>query len=167
MPINKTQVTVAGGAGMAVAGILLQAAQFIAPWEGFYPKPYYDVVHVKTVCYGATAAEHVDLNRTYTKAECEKMLADGLPKYYYGWIACVKPPNGKPLPENMQIAFTSTVYNIGISGFCGSTMAKRVNAGDYKGACHALRMWDKAGGKVWDGLDNRRKAEEALCLKGL
>lgn len=168
MPFPVTRQHMIGAA--TAASILTSAAAFIAPWEGFYPKPYYDIVGVKTVCYGATAAEHVDLNRTYTKAECEKMLADGLPKYYYAWVACVK--GDRVLPVNMQIAFTSLAYNIGSSAVCHSTALRKASAGDYKGACNAIMLYNKGhkgGGPlvVIKGLDNRRKAEQAVCLKGL
>lgn len=34
-------------------------------------------------------------------------------------------------------------------------------------ACHALRLYNRAGGKVVRGLDDRRRAEEKFCLEGL
>lgn len=162
-----TRAVVVGAAvAAAAAAIMTQAANLlIKPWEGLALKPYYDVGHVKTVCYGATASEQVNLNRTYTKDECGRILVAGLPKYYYGMISCIK--SNKPIPISMQIAFTSTTFNIGIKGFCGSSMARLASAGDYKGACGALHMWNRAGGKVWPGLDNRRRAEYKLCMRDL
>jgi len=65
------------------------------------------------------------------------------------------------------VAFVDIAYNIGVSGFCGSSMARRTNAGDMVGACNALLMWDKVGGKEVRGLTRRRQAERELCLKGL
>ena len=46
-------------------------------------------------------------------------------------------------------------------------MSRRAMAGDLPGACDALLMWNKAGGKVVKGLTKRREAERALCLDGL
>jgi lysozyme len=77
--------------------------------------------------------------------------------------ACLK----KPITDNMHVAFLSATYNIGISGFCKSSMARLVNDGKPRQACDALLAWNKAGGKVVKGLDNRRKAERSLCLQGI
>jgi len=46
-------------------------------------------------------------------------------------------------------------------------MARKANAGDLRGACDALLLWNKAGGQVVRGLDRRRQAERALCLRGV
>ncbi len=46
-------------------------------------------------------------------------------------------------------------------------MARRLNAGDIRGACDALLAWNKAGGRVVQGLTNRRQDERRLCLEGL
>lgn len=149
--------------GAASGVVFTAAAALITPWEGIRTTPYYDVVGVKTVCVGATAAEDVDLNRTYTVAECKEMLVKSLPKYDDGIRRCIK----RDMPDSVRVAFISATYNIGIGGFCGSSMARHANAGNWKAACHALRNWNRGGGRVIKGLDNRRKAEEAYCLKGL
>jgi lysozyme len=44
---------------------------------------------------------------------------------------------------------------------------RRFDAGDRRGACDAFLMWNKAGGHAVAGLTNRRRAERALCLKGI
>jgi lysozyme len=44
-------------------------------------------------------------------------------------------------------------------------MAKKANAGDMQGACDSLMSWNKAGGKVVNGLTIRRQKERELCLK--
>jgi len=96
------------------------------------------------------------------------------------------------LTYGQKVAFADVAYNIDVSGFCGSSMARRTNAGDMVGACIALMAWNKitvlrpvidedgkpvkdARGKVvmrkvleeLRGLTRRRQAERALCLKGL
>jgi lysozyme len=160
MAINRSHV--AGGAiGVTSAAVLSAAVALIGPFEGLYTKPYYDIVGVKTVCFGETAADGVDLNRSYTPAECRALLVKSLPKYDNGIKACVH----RAMPDSVHVAFISTAYNIGVKGFCGSTMAKRANAGDWRGACDALMNWDKAGGRVIKGLHNRRAAERDRCRK--
>jgi lysozyme len=50
-----------------------------------------------------------------------------------------------------------------VSAFCHSTLNKKLNSGDYDGACKELLKWDKAGGKVLPGLVKRRQEEYAQC----
>lgn len=147
------------------AAVLALSAALISPWEGFYPKTYNDIVGVPTVCFGETEKEAVALGRVrpYTRKECEDMLAGSLRKYYDGMMACVS----KPMTQNMTVAFLSTTYNIGVGGFCKSSMARLVNAGKPREACDALMSWNRAGGRVVRGLTNRRAAERAKCLEGI
>jgi lysozyme len=152
------------------AAILAAAVAFIVPWEGIRTKVYFDIVGVPTICVGQTKADGIDLSLTYTIAECKAMFERTLAtKYYAGMRACLT----HELPDAMQVAFLSAAYNIGIAAFCGSSMARRANAGDYRGACEALLMWNKArtgpGGtlQMVKGLDRRRRAERELCLQGL
>jgi lysozyme len=46
-----------------------------------------------------------------------------------------------------------------------STLLRKLNEGDYKDAPHQIKRWNRAGGKVLDGLVRRREAE-ALLFKG-
>lgn len=64
----------------------------------------------------------------------------------------------------VHIAFVSLTHNMGVGGFCKSTTAKRLYAGDLKGACDAGKWWNKAGGRTVRGLVNRRAAEHELRL---
>ena len=43
-------------------------------------------------------------------------------------------------------------------------MLRKLNAGDYKGAAAEFPRWNKAGGKVINGLVSRRKAERKVFL---
>lgn len=71
-------------------------------------------------------------------------------------------------------AAVSFAYNVGAGAYCGSTTAKRFNAGDWKGACRAMNeadngrpQWVTAGGRVLPGLVKRRTEERALCERDL
>lgn len=149
--------------GATTAAVMAASVALIQPWEGLYTDPYYDIVGVNTVCYGETAADKVDLNRSYTKQECADMLRTSLVKYDTGLKSCL----ARDIPDGMHVAFLSGTYNIGVAGFCKSSMARLTNAGDFKGACDALLLWDKAGGREIQGLLNRRNAERNICLKGI
>lgn len=146
------------------AGWLAVAVTLAAAWEGLYLHPYYDIVHVKTVCYGATAVDGVDLNKTYTKAECQAMLAKDLVKYDKQIQTCIAPKTYAALPANRHAALVDLDYNIGQGAFCKSSVVRLLNAGNVTGACNAILLFDRAGGRVVQGLVNRRKAEQKLCL---
>lgn len=154
----------AKGAVLAAA-VAAAAAAFVAPWEGLYTKPYRDMVGVLTVCYGET--EGVKASDRYTPAQCRKMLAEKLPRYYSEISACWGPEVEKRLTNNMRIAFTSGAYNFGSGAFCKSSMVRALKAGNRRKACDALLLYNRAGGRVVRGLVNRRKAERKLCLEGI
>jgi lysozyme len=146
------------------AGAAMLAAAFVAPWEGLFTRPYRDIVGVVTVCYGET--ENVE-QRYYPPQECKDLLATKLPRYYAEISSCWGPEVEVTLTDNMRVAFVSGAYNFGSYAFCNSSMVRALKAGDRRAACHALRLYNRAGGRVVKGLDNRRKAEEKLCLEGL
>ena len=45
-----------------------------------------------------------------------------------------------------------------------STMLKVLNAGEYEEVPAQMKRWNKAGGKVLEGLNRRREAESLLFL---
>lgn len=68
------------------------------------------------------------------------------------------------LNQNQFDSLVSLTYNIGLGAFERSTIRKRLNAGDYRGAAAAFRLWNKGGGRVLRGLVNRRAREATLFL---
>ncbi|RXP68288.1 DUF968 domain-containing protein [Escherichia coli] len=50
--------------------------------------------------------------------------------------------------------------------FRTSTLLRKINRDDIKGACDQLRRWTYAGGKQWKGLMTRREIEREVCLWG-
>lgn len=153
---SKAKITAAG----AAATIL--AVGIIAPLEGLRNDPYFDLIGVKTVCYGET--QNIE-ERHYSDAECKAKLEKAVGERYLKPVAdCV--PQLTARPEQLA-ASTSLAYNIGVKSFCGSTAAKRFRAGDIRGGCEAFLMWTRAGGKVVKGLVKRREVERKLCLTGV
>ena len=69
-----------------------------------------------------------------------------------------------PLHQHEYDAFLSLAYNIGPGAFCGSTLVRRLNAGDYAGACAEILRWDRFRGEPLRGLTLRRQAENRQCL---
>lgn len=68
-----------------------------------------------------------------------------------------------PMYQHEFDAYTSLTYNIGPGAFCKSTIAFKLNHGDYAGACKEILRWDKFKGKPLRGLTKRRQAEYQLC----
>ncbi len=140
------------------AAALALAAAIVKPWEGYEPIPYRDVIGVLTVCYGTTGPEVV-AGRRYTRAECDAFLRDDLAEANGHVRRCI----GRPMPERVEAAVTSLVYNAGPRAVCGSTLQRKAVAGDWAGTCAELSRWNRAGGRVIKGLVNRRAAERAVC----
>lgn len=69
-----------------------------------------------------------------------------------------------PLAQNEYDAYVQLSYNIGAGAFCGSTLVRKLNAGDYLGACQEILRWNKFKGRELRGLTNRRQAEYQLCI---
>ena len=61
-------------------------------------------------------------------------------------------------------ALYSFAYNVGTGNFQTSTLLRKINQGDPKGACDQLLRWTYAKGKQWKGLITRREVEREVCL---
>lgn len=158
-PAVKTVAAGAVAGGLAWVAI---AVGFVAPQEGYSGKPYRDSVGVLTICYGATAADHVDFSKTYTKAECEQMLGKDLQKYEAQIRPCI--PKIDTFPPHRLAALVSFAYNLGPHSLCGP-VGRNLNVGNIAAGCNAMRAYNHAGGRVLAGLTRRREAERALCLR--
>lgn len=69
-----------------------------------------------------------------------------------------------PLAQHEFDALVSFVFNVGASAFQDSTLRKKLNIGDRRGAGEEFLRWNKAGGRVMAGLIRRRQAERELFL---
>lgn len=157
--MTRRAAGVAGIVGAVAAAVLLV---FTPAQEGRVLKTYRDIGGVLTYCDGAT--ENAQAGRVYTQAECDAQLDRDLERHAAGIARCV-PMNR--LTDGQKVAFVDVAFNIGVSAFCGSSMARKANAGDMVGACDALLLWNRAGGREVAGLTKRRQRERELCLKGL
>ena len=146
--------------GVATATVIAAIVAFIGPWEGRRYVAYQDIVGVWTICDGHTKGVKPD--DTADDAKCDQLAAEDVAEHNAGIRQCIT----REMAPNQEIALTSLAFNVGIGAVCGSTAVKRFNAGDNAGACEAIQMWNKAGGKVVKGLVNRRQAESDLCAAG-
>lgn len=157
--ITFNRKVAAGG----IAGAIMIAVPIVAQFEGLWlvAKPDRLAYGIPTVCYGET--EGVKVGDKYTQKQCEEMLAKKLPRYAAEIEKCFK----VPVSEKAGAAFISLAYNVGSGGVCRSSAMRKWNAGDKRGACDAFLVWNRAGGRVVQGLINRRKTERKLCLEGI
>lgn len=154
MQPNKT-----GGLVAVVGGIAAAALMHLVPSnEATVYKTYKDLGGVLTYCDGAT--ENAIWGKTYTPQECAAQLDRDLTRHAVGIAQCI--PMDK-LTDGQKVAFVDTAYNIGISAFCKSGMARKTNQGDMPGACASLSLWINVNGKPVKGLINRRATARAFC----
>lgn len=151
-------------AAVAIAAALSGATiatPLVLSFEGWELRAYEDVVNVYTACGGIT--EGVRAGQVFSETECRTKTATAIVQHAIAIGPCLP----SDIPETTRGAFVSAAYNIGVGAFCRSSMSRRAMAGDLPGACDALLMWNRAGGREVRGLTRRREAERALCLEGL
>lgn len=155
-------------ARMALAGLCVSGCiGLIASFEGFSNTAYIPVkADVATIGYGQTYyldGRRVKLGDFISKEKAEFELSGLVKRDFFDKIAqCIK----VPLKQNELDAYLSLSYNIGTKAFCNSTLLKKLNKGDYNGACSEILRWNRAGGRVLRGLQLRRFKEYEICLKG-
>lgn len=108
-----------------------------------------------TIGYGHTAG--VTVGQVITKEQAENMLKSDMKKYEKYVTDNVK----IPLNENQFSALVSFCYNCGVGNL--RTLVKGRTAAQI---AEAMLLYNKASGKVLNGLVRRRKAERELFLKG-
>lgn len=146
-----------------VSAVAALAIAVVGTWEGLRLYSYQDVIGVWTACYGETKGIRPGMR--FTKEQCDAMFIESLAEHEAGMRRCLKDPDS--IPEKSYVAFLSLTYNIGTGGFCNSSLPRLINSGNIRGACNALPLFNRAGGRVVQGLVNRRAYEQRLCLEGL
>lgn len=97
---------------------------------------------------------------TIDQVAADRLLKTGLVGYENDVLKVVR----VKLTQGQFDALVSFAYNVGSRALSTSTLLKKLNAGDITGAADEFRRWNKAGGKVLNGLTHRREAERALFL---
>lgn len=136
--------------------------QLLIEFEGLKLKAYYDSAMIATIGIGTIRypdGAPVKITDTCTKEQANEWAA-----YDAGKMAVkLNPMVIRPITQNQYDALLLLMYNIGVTALSKSTVLKRVNAGAPADQIRtAWLMWNKAGGKVIQGLINRRNKELAL-----
>lgn len=159
-PEDKPKTKKGGLALVIGAGAAAIVTPLVQKWEGVEHDPYRDIVGVWTVCYGDTSNVGPS-TPTQTPEQCLERLEVQLIAHAEPVLQCV--PQLKDHSWQLAAAVSLT-YNIGPKGFCQSTLAQQFRDGKWISACDGFAAWRKAGGRVVQGLVNRRAEERLICL---
>ena len=136
----------------------------IKQFESFRAAPYLCSAGVPTIGYGTT----VYPNGIKVKLSDQKITQQLAETFLQHHVNVIEKDVSKlvkvTLSQNQFDALMSFVYNVGLGAFRDSTLLKLLNAGDIDNASKQFERWNKAGGKVSNGLTRRRNAEKALFL---
>lgn len=165
MSLDPRDPRVIGG-GIAAAVMALAVPLYVTS-EGWKNEPYRDPVGILTVCAGHTGPDVIS-GRHYSDAECRAIMARDFAEHNARMVACA--PMLQQAPAEVYAAVLSFALNVGTGAFCRSTMAKRLQAGEWMAACAELSRWVMAGGKDCrqpssncTGIVARRARERAVC----
>ena len=158
---NTTGSMVARMLGIAVDEMSVSnlGVDLICGFEGKRLVAYDDGVGVWTIGFGTTIYPNgikVKKGDTCTEAQAKSYMAHDLKKFEQAVNGAVN----IPLNQNQFDALVSLAYNIGTGAFNKSTLVKKLNAGDIRGAADQFDVWVNAGGKRMQGLVNRRAKEK-------
>jgi lysozyme len=140
-----------------IMAIAQSTLAFITKEEGARNKAYKDSKGLWTIGVGhlIKASEQHLISTTLTDQEIEELLRSDLK-----WCSeAVESSVKVPLQQNQFDALYSLCFNIGETAFKKSTVVRKINENDLKGAADAILMWNKPA-----ILENRRKRERALFL---
>jgi len=128
------------------------------PGKPGYFKSYYDPVNVLTIGWGHTNHHppRIDAATMWSQAQCDAALAGDMATFemHVNRLAKV------PLKQHEFDALVSWAFNTG--GPSHASLWRALNAGDKASIPSNLAQWNKAGGRVLNGLTRRRKAEGLL-----
>ena len=128
----------------------------IKKFEGCELEAYKCAAGVLTNGYGHTKG--VTESMKITQSEAESMLVEELVEYEKAVLDAVT----ISIDQCMFDALVSWTYNLGPTNLRSSTLLKVLNSGAYDDVPSQIKRWNKANGKVLDGLIRRREAEALL-----
>jgi lysozyme len=145
--------------------------ELLKQWEGFELKVYKDSAGLPTIGVGHLITKPEQSSGNIVIAGVPVQYANGLTDQQVLDLLSqdVQPAeqavnNGVKvaLDQNQFDALVSFTFNVGVGAFTSSTLLKVLNQSQYDGVPDQLRRWNKAGGKVVQGLVNRRENEVTL-----
>ena len=132
--------------------------ELVKHFEGFESAAYLCPANVWTIGYGRT--KNVREGDVITEIQAERDLLEELEEFGEQVLSVVD----VELNQNEFDALTSWTYNLGVGNLRSSTLLKKLNAGDKNSVPSEMLRWNKANGKVLNGLTRRRQAEADLWI---
>ena len=137
--------------------------EFLAAWEGpahYLPRQDPCAPGVWDIGYGHVCNKD---HAVITEIQAREILTADVKRF----AESVEEQVDGVVAQNEFDALVSFAFNLGINALAGSTLLKRIKAGDFDGAANEFGRWNKAGGVVVQGLVKRRAAERAMFEDGL
>jgi len=128
----------------------------IKKFEGCRLESYLCSAGVLTIGYGHT--REVLEGAQITQGKADEMLWEDI-KSFEGYVNDLV---FVPLKQCQFDALVCWTFNLGATNLAESTMLKKLNALEYAEVPYQMRRWNRAKGKVLDGLVRRREAESLL-----
>jgi lysozyme len=135
-----------------------QAIQLIHQFEGIRHRPYFCPAGKLTIGWGSTL--EVRPGMEITNEQAEDMLRQEVLELESELNLCVT----VKLKDHERAALLSLAHNIGITRFRTSTLLKKLNQRDKKGASEEFTRWVHVQGKRLPGLVKRRAVEKVVFL---
>jgi GH24 family phage-related lysozyme (muramidase) len=146
---------------------LAPAQALIKQWEGIRLSAYPDPAtggEPWTIGYGMTAVNGAPVRQgdKISQALADELLRSEIHRYAAELYKLI--PAIQQYGANQQAALISWAWNVGLGAVEKSTLRKRLLAGESAQVVvpQELPKWNKANGKVMEGLANRRAAEVAV-----
>ena len=133
-----------------------EGLSLIKKFEGCEYNAYKCAAGVWTIGYGHT--EGVKEGDLVTQQEADELLKKDVEIFEKEVMKAVT----VPMHQHQFDALISWTFNLGGANLNASTMLKVLNQGAYEDVPAQIKRWNKAGGKVLDGLTRRRLAESLL-----
>lgn len=136
----------------------------LRPIGGGMYEAYYDPVGVLTIGWGHTNhhGRQFGPGTVWSKVECDQEFVKDMELFEGDVKRLVK----VPLKQYQFDALVSFSYNVGSGALSKSTLLRKVNAGDFKGAALEFQKWINGNGQPLPGLI-RRRASEALLFQNI
>ncbi len=137
--------------------------KLIQDFEGLSLVPYLCSAKVATIGYGNTfypSGKKVTMqDAPISLATAKWMLKETADKFAADVDKMIK----ANLNQNQFNAIVSIAYNIGLAGLAKSSLLRKVNANPIDATIrNSFLVWNKAGGKINNGLTKRRTKESNL-----
>jgi lysozyme len=136
-----------------------EGLSLIKKFEGCELEAYKCAAGVLTIGYGST--KDVKEGDTLTQEEADKLLLKDVEVFETAVNDAVE----VSMSQSQFDALVSWTFNLGSGSLNSSTMLKKLNNQEYDEVPSQIKRWNKAGGKVLQGLIRRREAE-ALLYEG-